>query len=223
MSAVVGMLLGALVGHLHDLREILAHQARTDALTGLVNRATFTFQLQQMVERSRRTGELITVAYIGLDRFGTESALLSGGAVRDAAFLPEAEKLVDLLQEVTKISCLDQIGAGMQGVRLPDVLLCVGGREHHYRQQGHLRVGFERVKDFEAVHAGHVDVQQDDVGLDDPGPQHVQRSGAVRDASEGAFRAELMEGFLGQHLISYVVIDQEEVLEEFHAFNLKAG
>ncbi|MFB9993330.1 diguanylate cyclase domain-containing protein [Deinococcus oregonensis] len=69
VSLVVGVLLGALVGHLRDLREILAHQARTDALTGLVNRATFTQHLTQRVERSRRTGEQVTVAYIDLDDF----------------------------------------------------------------------------------------------------------------------------------------------------------
>ncbi|THF68976.1 GGDEF domain-containing protein [Deinococcus sp. Arct2-2] len=69
VSVTVGMLMGALVGHLHDLRETLSHQARTDALTGLVNRTTFAHRLAQIVDRSRRTGEAITVAYIDLDRF----------------------------------------------------------------------------------------------------------------------------------------------------------
>lgn len=53
----------------HQLYDRLAWQAMHDELTGLVNRAEFTRQLQRVVDDARRTRSRHVVAYINLDQF----------------------------------------------------------------------------------------------------------------------------------------------------------
>ncbi|WP_110888353.1 diguanylate cyclase domain-containing protein [Deinococcus yavapaiensis] len=68
-STLVAVLLGLLIGHLKDLREELARQARTDALTGLLNRAAFMRDLDRALGYARRKGTNVAVAIVDLDRF----------------------------------------------------------------------------------------------------------------------------------------------------------
>ncbi|MEE9392116.1 MAG: diguanylate cyclase [Planctomycetota bacterium] len=51
------------------LQKQLTAQARTDVLTGLINRGHFRERLVDEIERSRRYGELMSLAMIDLDRF----------------------------------------------------------------------------------------------------------------------------------------------------------
>ncbi|MFI4955820.1 MAG: EAL domain-containing protein [Gammaproteobacteria bacterium] len=51
------------------LEEKLVEQARTDALTGLSNRAMFIQNLTQSIARSKRTGKMLAVLFIDIDRF----------------------------------------------------------------------------------------------------------------------------------------------------------
>ena len=54
---------------IRTLQKQLTAQARTDVLTGLINRGHFRERLVEELERSRRYGEVVTLAMIDLDRF----------------------------------------------------------------------------------------------------------------------------------------------------------
>ena len=58
--------IGVLVGHLN---QVLQHQARIDAVTGLPNRAALERELARSVAASTRTGTPLAVAVIDLDHF----------------------------------------------------------------------------------------------------------------------------------------------------------
>lgn len=49
--------------------EALAKQARTDALTGLLNRRSFTKRLEESLADAQRTGQAGTLVYVDLDNF----------------------------------------------------------------------------------------------------------------------------------------------------------
>jgi diguanylate cyclase (GGDEF)-like protein len=49
----------------HDL----LHQSLTDDLTGIMNRRAILSQLRRSMERSRRTGEILSVSLLDIDRF----------------------------------------------------------------------------------------------------------------------------------------------------------
>jgi diguanylate cyclase (GGDEF)-like protein/PAS domain S-box-containing protein len=49
--------------------EALAKQARTDALTGLLNRRSFTKRLEESLAEAQRTGQPGTLVYVDLDNF----------------------------------------------------------------------------------------------------------------------------------------------------------
>lgn len=52
-----------------EARDLLAHQAATDPLTGLANHRTFHERLRQEIERSRRYRRELSVAVLDIDRF----------------------------------------------------------------------------------------------------------------------------------------------------------
>lgn len=54
---------------LAKLNDRLSRQARTDALTGLANRAAFGEHLAEALERARRAGRALAVLYVDLDDF----------------------------------------------------------------------------------------------------------------------------------------------------------
>lgn len=53
----------------HEIERRLVHQATTDALTGLANRAAFAQALEEAVARPRPAGRGLSVIYLDLDRF----------------------------------------------------------------------------------------------------------------------------------------------------------
>ena len=65
----VGVLAGALHDRAERLIERLADAARTDALTGLLNRRGFEERMEAELERAKRTGRPVTVVVGDLDHF----------------------------------------------------------------------------------------------------------------------------------------------------------
>lgn len=68
-----------------DLLLQLDEMARTDKLTGLRNRRAFDELLEREMARSKRTGELLTLALIDLDRFKVGSAAVPPSCKRGGA------------------------------------------------------------------------------------------------------------------------------------------
>ncbi len=82
--------------------ETLLHQVSHDGLTGLPNRALILDRLQQAIAHTRRSGRLLAVAYLDLDRFkdvndtlghGAGDALLCEAAARIGAALREDDTI----------------------------------------------------------------------------------------------------------------------------------
>ena len=75
----------------------LAHQATHDSLTGLPNRALLNDRAQTAIARSRRTGSLVSVMFIDLDRFKEINDVL-GHSVGDALLISVASRLSELIR-----------------------------------------------------------------------------------------------------------------------------
>jgi diguanylate cyclase (GGDEF)-like protein len=69
LVALLAVGLAFAVGRLMALSERMSHSARTDSLTGLINRRAVTEQLARAAARARRTGEPFSVLMIDLDHF----------------------------------------------------------------------------------------------------------------------------------------------------------
>lgn len=73
--------------------------ARTDALTGLANRAAFTAALEHAIARARRSGRALAVLYCDLDRF-KEVNDRYGHATGDVVLAEVADRLRDALRDI---------------------------------------------------------------------------------------------------------------------------
>jgi diguanylate cyclase (GGDEF)-like protein len=87
------------------LAEQLRHQAFHDSLTGLANRALFLDKLDTALVRARRTGGLVTVALIDLDRFKPVNDEL-GHAAGDQVLSGVAERLRGCVREIDTVARL---------------------------------------------------------------------------------------------------------------------
>ena len=76
---------------------------------------------------------------------------------------PESLDLSDGFAEARKIDRLGDVGVGLQAIGPADVLLVIGGGQHHHRQTVEFRIGADRLQHFPAVHQGKVQVEQDQV------------------------------------------------------------
>ncbi len=81
-----------------QLNDQLAYQARHDALTGLPNRFQFADRLQQELDKARRSGWLVAVLFIDLDRFKQINDTL-GHAVGDALLRQVSRRLESCLRK----------------------------------------------------------------------------------------------------------------------------
>jgi diguanylate cyclase (GGDEF)-like protein len=79
------------------LRHELERAAMRDALTGLLNRRAFTHALEQAVAQAARSGELIGVLYLDVDRFKAINDGF-GHAAGDATLVEVGRRLTDLLR-----------------------------------------------------------------------------------------------------------------------------
>ena len=95
------------------------------------------------------------------------------------------------------------LGAGLQRAQLVPRLR----RDHHHREVAVGGVGLERFDHLEAVHAGHLQVEQDQVVA----VLAMQRADLVR-ASGGAHAAVagLAQGFLEQANVGFLVVDDQD-------------
>jgi diguanylate cyclase (GGDEF)-like protein/PAS domain S-box-containing protein len=81
-----------------QLTDQLAYQAHHDALTGLPNRLLFQERLRQEIVRARRSGNMLALLYIDLDRFKLINDTL-GHASGDALLRQVACRLKSCLRE----------------------------------------------------------------------------------------------------------------------------
>lgn len=67
--ATINCVIAALIGSLRRAYDREHSMARTDGLTGALNRRAFHEAIQHMLERARRKGDVIVVSYVDLDGF----------------------------------------------------------------------------------------------------------------------------------------------------------
>jgi hypothetical protein len=137
---------------------------------------------------------------------------LGGGELADELPLLVAEPLllqarpharleehgVDGLEEIILRAHLDAAG---HAVHLFD------RRQHHHRDVAKARVGRERRQHLVAVHLGHLDVEQDQIGT--PLRQRFERRATV--FREGDAVSELFQGASEQEPIDPVVVDHQQI------------
>ena len=89
----------------HKRTAALEHQAATDPLTGLANRAVLMDRLRQGLRRLERAPGVLAVLYLDLDRFGLLNDSL-GHSVGDAVLLKMAERLTSHLRAADTLARL---------------------------------------------------------------------------------------------------------------------
>lgn len=100
----------------HQLYDQLAWHAMHDELTGLINRAEFTRQLQRVVDDAKRKRSRHVVGYINLDQFKLVNST-SGFAAGDQLLKDVAHLLNKALKEKTLVS---RLNADEFGILLED-------------------------------------------------------------------------------------------------------
>jgi diguanylate cyclase (GGDEF)-like protein/PAS domain S-box-containing protein len=75
-----------------EAQAVILYQATHDPLTGLPNRALFNERLDEILKHAQRSGELVAVAYLDLDRFKAVNDSL-GHVMGDALLVQVAERL----------------------------------------------------------------------------------------------------------------------------------
>ncbi|MEE4637694.1 MAG: PAS domain-containing protein [Wenzhouxiangella sp.] len=83
----------------------LRHRAHYDALTGLPNRVLLADRLEQAMQRARRTGQLLAVAFIDLDEFKPINDI-HGHAVGDQLLIRLSRRMRHTLREVDTLARL---------------------------------------------------------------------------------------------------------------------
>jgi diguanylate cyclase (GGDEF)-like protein/PAS domain S-box-containing protein len=95
--------LAALVIERYDAQAALEHQALYDALTGLPNRTLFERELERVLHDAQRTGQVIAVGLMDLDRFKLVNDTL-GHSVGDALLQQVALRLRGVLGSSTHLA-----------------------------------------------------------------------------------------------------------------------
>ncbi len=90
-------LLVALASGLRCALDLARWRASTDGLTGVLNKATFTRRMQDLVTRSRRQKDALVIAYIDLDGFKAVNDNL-GHAAGDALLCRFADAAADAIR-----------------------------------------------------------------------------------------------------------------------------
>jgi diguanylate cyclase (GGDEF)-like protein len=86
-------------------RERLAEQARTDPLTGLYNRASFTDRIEHAIAAARRSGRTLALLFVDLDRFKQVNDR-HGHAVGDDVLQHAAQRLKSAVRDVDTVGRL---------------------------------------------------------------------------------------------------------------------
>jgi diguanylate cyclase (GGDEF)-like protein len=117
-GAVMGIY--TLVTDISELRKAeqeIALQARTDALTGLLDRHRFDEKLADALARSRRSKQAVAVFFLDVDRFGGIEDTL-GHAAGDAVLKAFAQRVRASLRETDTVARLggDQFAVILEGL-----------------------------------------------------------------------------------------------------------
>ncbi len=115
IMSVLGWLNWKRANHLRDSQEKLAHMAHNDILTGLPNRATFSRNLETMLQEAQ-PGATGAVLYLDLDRFKEVNDTL-GHPVGDKLIVEVGKRLQEVLGVVRTVA---RIGGDEFIVALPN-------------------------------------------------------------------------------------------------------
>jgi diguanylate cyclase (GGDEF)-like protein len=96
-GAPAEVVLEAVTAMMDEARQAFTHQALHDPLTGLPNRTLFLDRLSQALGRLERTGTMVAVLFLDLDRFKLVNDSL-GHAAGDALLVTIAERLQSVLR-----------------------------------------------------------------------------------------------------------------------------
>ncbi len=197
----------------HRLQAQIELAASHDTLTGLTNRATFLFRVDDALCRQRRSGRSLAVVFVDLDRFKVINDML-GHAAGDEVLVGVAKRITTAVREVDTVGrlggdefvvlledCLGPEGAALTAERIRQVLLepiPAGGQEVHVTAS----LGV-------VIHGGGPTSADELVGDSDRAMYRAKRNGrdrielfdeelraevAARVATEGALRRALPRG-----------------------------
>jgi diguanylate cyclase (GGDEF)-like protein/PAS domain S-box-containing protein len=104
-----------------QLTDQLAYQAHHDALTGLPNRLLFQERLRQAIVQARRSGNMVALLYIDLDRFKLVNDTL-GHATGDELLRQVAWRLKSCLRESDTLARIsgDEFTVAATGLKNPE-------------------------------------------------------------------------------------------------------
>lgn len=121
----------------------LAFMAHHDGLTGLPNRASLRGRLDDLLVRTRRTGEKVAVLFAGIDNFKAVNDTL-GHAVGDSLLRSVARRLRSTLREQDTLARLnsDEFAVVQTGIQRPEDVVLLAKRLSQaigepYLLQGH--------------------------------------------------------------------------------------
>ncbi len=197
----------------HRLQAQIERAASHDTLTGLANRATFLYRVDDALSRQRRNGRSLAVVFVDLDRFKVVNDML-GHAAGDEVLIGVAKRITTAVREVDTVGrlggdefvvlledCLGAEGAALTAERIRQVLLDplpAGGQEVYVTAS----LGV-------VVHPGGPTSADELVGDSDRAMYRAKRNGrdrielfdealraevAARVATEGALRRALPRG-----------------------------
>ncbi len=86
-----------------DAQAVILHQATHDPLTGLPNRALFNERLDEILKHAQRSGEIVAVAFLDIDRFKAINDSL-GHAMGDALLVQLGERLRSAVRDEDTIA-----------------------------------------------------------------------------------------------------------------------
>ena len=103
-----------------EAQAVILHQATHDPLTNLPNRTLFNQRLDQILEHARRSGELVAVAFLDLDRFKAINDSL-GHATGDALLVQLGERLRGAVRAEDTVARMggDEFIMILRGLRRP--------------------------------------------------------------------------------------------------------
>ena len=123
---------------------------------------------------------------------------------------------VDRGHELMRVDRLGDVGVRVQLVTAPDVLLGRRRGQHHDRDPGQIRIGFDLCQDLAAVVLGQIQIEQDQIRprrVSEGGSpvQEVQGLLAVAHDMQGMADPVVLEGLPCHQLIAGIVLDEQHV------------
>jgi diguanylate cyclase (GGDEF)-like protein len=128
-----------IIAHMAELNEskrTLEHLARHDTLTGLPNRRMFFDRLEHAIANSRRSGKILAVLFVDLDRF-KEINDTFGHSVGDGVLIHVANLLKSAVREVDTVARLggDEFVILLDSISNPEHVTMIAQKLHELFQQ----------------------------------------------------------------------------------------